>query len=104
MTAIVTEPVQTEPIQAEQVASEPRTLNQIIAEVQATGEPLLVTIEGKPQFVALSVEAYQALQDRAEHWENVAAVQKSLLQSERGQALPAREALEELGRRHGLLR
>lgn len=104
MTAIVTEPLQTEAGQAEQAMDEPRTLKQIIAEVQATGEPLLVTMEGKPQFVAMSVEAYQALQDRIEHWENVASLYKADAEGDYSRDKPAREFFEEFRQKHGIPR
>lgn len=75
-----------------------------LEQARASSEPLVLEKDNKPDVVLLTHEAYQALLERAEHWENIAAVQKGLLQSERGQVRPAREALEELGRQHGLLR
>jgi PHD/YefM family antitoxin component YafN of YafNO toxin-antitoxin module len=88
----------------EVVEGEPRSLKQIIADVQATNEPILLTIGGEPQVVCLSVEAYRALEAKVDYWETVQAIREAEDNFERGDYRPAREAFEELGRKHGILR
>ena len=105
MTAISPKILEDETLELENVvAREPRSITQIIADVQATNEPILLTIDGEPQMVCLSVEAYRALEEKADYWESVQAIKKSQAEFDRGEFRPAREALEELGRKHGILR
>ncbi len=110
MTAIVAQntPVEMEEIEDSEdidvMPGEPRPLKDIIADVQATNEPRLLTIEGKPQMVCLSVAAYRAMEAKIDYWETVQAIREAHEQSERGEVRPAREALEELGRQHGIFR
>lgn len=87
----------------EAIPGEPRPFKDIIADVQATNEPRLLTIEGKPQMVCLSVAAYRAMEAKIDYWETVASLYKAEKQCERGETRSAREALTELGRQHGIL-
>ena len=75
-----------------------------IEQAQNSDEFVLLAEGEEPKLVLQSVSGYQSLLDRIEHLENVIALYQAELQSERGQVQPAREALEELGRKHGFLR
>ena len=75
-----------------------------IEQAQSTDAFVLLAEGETPKLVLQSVSGYQSLLDRIEHLENVVALYQAGLQSERGQVRPAREALEELGRKHGFLR
>ena len=85
-------------------AREPRSITQIIADVQATNEPILLTIDGEPQMVCLSVESYRVLEDKANYWETVASLHKAEEQCDKGESKPAREFFEEFRQKHGIPR
>ena len=49
-----------------------------------------------------SAEAYQEMLERLDRAETVAALRAALQEEARGEARPAREALEELRQKHGI--
>ncbi len=86
------------------VVSEPRlNIAQLVAQAKATSEPVVLTTNGEAEVVLLTPEAYQALLDRIDLLDSVIGFYKAELQFERGESRPAREALEEIGRKHGIL-
>ena len=70
--------------------------------MRQTGKPVILTVNGRAEAVVQDAEGYQQLLDRLERVETVAALRVALEEEERGEALPARAALEALGRKHGL--
>ena len=105
MTAISHDTLENEALELENVVvHEPRSITQIIADVQATNEPRLLTIDGEPQMVCLSVEAYRALEAKVDYWETVQAIREAEAEFERGEYRPAREAFEELRQKLGVPR
>lgn len=65
---------------------------------------MVLTVNGKAELVVQDAKAYQAILDRVERAETVAALRKGIEEFERGGFRPAREALEELRRKHGVSR
>ncbi len=74
-----------------------------IEQVKRGDAPLLLTANNEPDVVLLTPEAYEALLERIDLLDSVIGLYKAELQFERGESRPAREALEELGRKHGIL-
>jgi prevent-host-death family protein len=71
----------------------------------STGEPLVLTINGKAKVVVQDASAYQKLVDQAtkiERDETIAAIREGLADIESGRTKPARAALERLAKRFGL--
>ena len=66
--------------------------------------PLLLTVNGQAELVVQDAESYQALLDRLERAETVAAIRQGMKEFEEGKGRPAREALEQLLRSHGISR
>ena len=70
-----------------------------------TGEPLVLTVNGRAQVVVQDAAAYQKLLDaaaRAEREETVAAIREGLADMKAGRSKPARAALKALARKYGL--
>ena len=86
------------------VPGEPRPLKEIIADVQATNEPRLLTLGGEPQMVCLSVAAYRTMEAKTDYWETVQAIREAQAEYDRGEGRDAREAFEELRRKLGVPR
>jgi PHD/YefM family antitoxin component YafN of YafNO toxin-antitoxin module len=75
-----------------------------VERMRESGSPMVLTVEGKAELVVQSAEAYQEMLERLDRAETVAALRVALDQEARGEALPAREALEELRQKHGISR
>ena len=70
--------------------------------MKETRTPIVLTVNGKAELVVQDAEAYRALLERLEHAETVAAVRAAMEQFDRGEGRPARDALEELRKKHGI--
>lgn len=55
--------------------------------------------DGHGGWVVLDARAYQALLDRLDRAEAVAGIHRGLVSMRRGEGVPAKEALDELGKR-----
>jgi prevent-host-death family protein len=66
--------------------------------LKATGQPVVLTCDGKGDLVVQDAEAYRRLVDQAERAEMMEFLWKSHADVEAGRTLPAREAIEALGR------
>lgn len=62
--------------------------------------PVVLTVNGKAELVVQDAASYQALLEWVERLEAVAAVREGLEDVAAERTRPAREALEELARRH----
>jgi prevent-host-death family protein len=79
-----------------------RNARDYVQRMRETGTPVVLTVNGKAELVVQSADAYQAMLDRLERAETVAALRVALEEEARGEAQPAREALEALGKKHGI--
>ncbi len=70
-------------------------------QIKKTGRPLVLTVNGKAEFVVLDAAAYQELMDRMETLE---AVREGLDQADRGEGRPAAEVFADMRRKYGLRR
>ena len=73
--------------------------------LHTTGEPVVLTVNGKAQVVVQDAEAYQKLVEavaKAEHDATVAAIREGLDDVEAGRTKPARTALKALAKKYGM--
>ncbi len=75
---------------------------ELIDRLKVSGDPLVLTVDGKAEVVVQDAAAYQQLLDRAEYLETVAALKEAIRDVEEGRTRPAEEALAEIRRRHGI--
>lgn len=73
-----------------------------IHRMRETRAPVVLTVDGKAELVVQDAEAYQALLERLEHAETVAAVRAAMEEFDPGEGRPAREPLEQLRKKHGI--
>ena len=66
--------------------------------------PVVLTVNGRAEIVVQDAKAYQDMLERVERAETVAALKQGIDESKRGEGRPARKALEELRRKHGISR
>jgi prevent-host-death family protein len=82
-----------------------RQTSDYLRRLHSTGEPLVLTVNGKAELVVQDAAAYQRLVElaaRADREEAVAAIRQGLADAHSGRVKPARKALETLARKYGL--
>lgn len=78
-----------------------RNTTELLDRIRKTGNPLVLTINGRAEVVVQDAGAYQQLLDRVE---TVEALQRGLADVKAGRTKPAREVFERLRRKHGIPR
>ena len=81
-----------------------RNTARYLKKIKRSKSPVVLTVNGKAELVVQDARAYQAMLDRVERAETVAALRNGIEEFERGEFRPARKALEELRRKHGTSR
>jgi prevent-host-death family protein len=76
-----------------------------LARLHKTGEPVVLTVNGKAEVVVQDAAAYQKLLEsaaRADREETVAAIREGLADVKAGRTKPARAALKALAKKYGI--
>ncbi len=81
-----------------------RNAVELMQQLRETEQPIVLTINGKADLLVQDSESYQKLLELVERLETITAIKVGLEQMDRGEAVPAREAFEELRRKHGISR
>jgi len=82
-----------------------RQTSQYLEQLHKSGEPVVLTVNGKSQVVVQDAAAYQRLVERVaqtEREETIAAIREGLADVEAGRTKPARAALRTLAKKYGL--
>jgi prevent-host-death family protein len=74
----------------------------VIKAMKESGNPVVLTVNGKAEVVVQDAEAYQRLRELAEKAEMMDFLEKSRADMEAGRTVPAREALDKLARKYKL--
>jgi prevent-host-death family protein len=83
-----------------------RQTAEYLERLHATGEPVVLTINGKAQVVVQDAAAYQRLVEaaaKADREEPIAAVREGLADVKAGRTKPARAALKALAKKYGIV-
>ena len=78
-----------------------RNTSELLDRLKKSGNPLVLTINGKAEVVVQTAEAYQELLERVE---TVEGIQRGLADVKGGRAKPARDVFNRLRRKHGIPR
>jgi prevent-host-death family protein len=81
-----------------------RNTKQYIQHMEQSEKPIVLTVNGEAQLVVQDAKAYQKLLDRLEYAETIAALRQGIEGIDRGKGMSAKEALEDLRRKHGISR
>jgi prevent-host-death family protein len=81
-----------------------RNTKDFLKQMKETKGPVVLTVNGKAEVVVQDAESYQAMLERLERAEAVAAIRQGMEEFERGEGRDAREAFEELRQKHGIPR
>jgi prevent-host-death family protein len=82
-----------------------RQTAEYLERLRKTGEPVVLTVNGKAQVVVQDAAAYQKLLDagaKAERAEAVAAIREGLVDVKSGRTKPATAALKALANKYGI--
>jgi prevent-host-death family protein len=77
-----------------------RNTANLIARLKETGRAVVLTVNGKAEVVVQDAASYQRLLELGERAEMMEFLEESRKDIEAGRTLPARQALEKLGRKH----
>jgi len=81
-----------------------RNLKDCVGRLKEKKTPMVLTVNGRAEVVVHDASSYQALLDRLERAETVAAIRQGMEQFERGEGIPVKQAERRLRKRHGFSR
>jgi prevent-host-death family protein len=79
-----------------------RNTSNIIEQMKQTGQPVILTVNGKAEVVVQDAKSYQQLLDRIEQLEAIAGIEQGLADLESGQTRSVAEFVQEMQYKHGI--
>lgn len=73
-----------------------RNTSAFLAQLKATGQPVILTINGKAEIIVQDAKSYQRLLDLAERLETIEAVKEGIAAANRGEGKPVDQAFDQL--------
>lgn len=81
-----------------------RNTAEVIEQLKTTGEPMVLTVNGKAEVVVQDAAAYQRMLELVDRAEAVVGIKKGLDSIAGGEGIPAEEAFQRLRKKHGIAR
>jgi PHD/YefM family antitoxin component YafN of YafNO toxin-antitoxin module len=75
-----------------------------LQKLRRTGQPLVLTINGKAKLVVQDAGSYQKLLELVDRLEAIAGIKRGMESFAQGEGRPAKEALEQLQKKHKIAR
>lgn len=91
-----------EPLETGPLTEFTQHTDEAIKRLKETGQPQVLTVDGRPEVVVQDVDSYQRLLDLLDHAEAIEGIRQGLEQMKRGEGRPADEVFAELFARHRL--
>ncbi len=79
-----------------------RNTSQVIEQLKTTGQPMVLTVNGKAEIVVQDAASYQAMLELVDRAEAIAGIKKGLDSIERGEGIPAEVAFARLRKKHNI--
>ena len=76
-----------------------RQTAKFVRQMKKTGEPVVLTINGRAELVVQDAESYQQLANLAEKIDSLEILRRSLEDADAGRTRPMRRAVKSLGKR-----
>ena len=76
--------------------------NELISQMKETGNPVILTVDGKAELVVQDAVSYQKLLDSIERLETIVGIQKGLEDIATGNTESPGQFIEEMQRKHGI--
>jgi prevent-host-death family protein len=80
-----------------------RNTNELISQMKETGNPIVLTVNGKAELVVQDAVAYQKLLDTLEKLETLIGIKKGLEDIATGNTQSLNQFIEEMHQKHGIL-
>ena len=75
---------------------------EVIEQLKATGDPIVLTVNGKAEIVVQDAASYQRMLELVHSAEAIIGIKKGLDSMARGEGIPAEEAFERLRKKHDI--
>jgi len=79
-----------------------RNTNELISQMKETGNPIVLTVNGKAELVVQDAVAYQQLLDTLEKLETLIGIKKGLKNIATGNTQSLNQFIEEMQKKHGI--
>ena len=79
-----------------------RNTNELISQMKETGNPIVLTVNGKAELVVQDAVAYQQLLDTLEKLETFIGIKKGLEDVATGNTQSLNQFIEEMQKKHGI--
>ncbi len=70
--------------------------------MKQTGEPIVLSVNGKAEVVVQDAKSYQQLLEKIENLEAIAGIKQGLADIESGQTQPLTEFIDEMQQKYGI--
>ena len=81
-----------------------RNTKEFLQQMKQNRGPVVLTVNGRAEVVVQDAESYQAMLNRLDRAEAIAAIRRGMNDFENDDAQDAQEAFEEIRRKHGIPR
>ncbi|MDY7005413.1 MAG: type II toxin-antitoxin system Phd/YefM family antitoxin [Cyanobacteriota bacterium] len=79
-----------------------RNTTQYLQQIKESGNPLILTVNGKAEVVVQDAESYQKLLELVDRIQAIEGIQAGLNSVQEGRTFPAKQALTKLKQKHGI--
>lgn len=79
-----------------------RNTTEVIEQLKATGDPMVLTVNGKAEIVIQDAASYQRMLDLIDRAEAIIGINKGLESVAGAEGIPAEEAFERLRKKHSV--
>jgi prevent-host-death family protein len=81
-----------------------RNTSELMERMEESGEPMVLTVNGKAKLVVQDAASYQKLLESLDYDEAVKGIRRGLADVKRGRTRPAQRAFDEIRKQHGIRR
>lgn len=79
-----------------------RKTSQFIQQLKATGQPVILTVNGKAELVVQDAKSYQKLLELVDRLEAIEAIREGLRDEAEGRVVTLEEAMQMVREKHGI--
>ncbi len=79
-----------------------RNTSSAITQMKQTGEPIVLTVNGKAEVVVQDAKSYQQLLEKIENLEAIAGIKQGLADIESGKTQPVTQFIDEMQQKYGI--
>lgn len=79
-----------------------RDSSKFLKQIKKTGEPLVLTVNGKAAAVVLDPDSYEDFQREKDRQDMIASVNRGIEDMQAGRTKPAKQVFDEFEKKHGI--